>query len=385
MKKLFSIIVLILTVSTYAQSNEHLVATTSYLYNNSTMTWSYSNRAIINYNDDGLRSEDFTYQWDGNSWIFSGSSQKQEYTYDLYENLYIQINSGWSDNGWNPVWRYLHVYDTESNLMQYQTQIWNGEEWRDWSQTMYGRGSEGYTAMYQSWDESNGWGNTSKSEYTYGSNGLIETRIYYGWDGNDWYITGRTTFTYDTNDNLTEEIGDSYSDGVYIPYSRQIRNYDTNNNLTLWGFQNWNATYSRWDDQYRSTYTYNEYNQHTGYLYETWGGSFWTPYSKTEYEYSTATETEETAELASNYKLFSNYPNPFNPSTNISFSLPVNSEVLLTVHNALGEKVAVLANGEKPAGEYKYTFDGSGLASGMYFYKLETDGFVEVKKMILLK
>ncbi len=86
------------------------------------------------------------------------------------------------------------------------------------------------------------------------------------------------------------------------------------------------------------------------------------------------------------YALEQNYPNPFNPTTNISFSIPKKDKVTLTVYNVVGQKVKTLVNGVLTAGSYKYAFDGSGLASGVYIYQIQVGNeFQQSKKMILLK
>jgi len=80
-----------------------------------------------------------------------------------------------------------------------------------------------------------------------------------------------------------------------------------------------------------------------------------------------------------------NYPNPFNPSTVIRFDLPKATHILLSVYNSLGQKVATLANDYLREGSYVRTFDGTGLATGIYVYKLSTDESVITKKMVLIK
>ncbi|MBK9099342.1 MAG: S8 family peptidase [bacterium] len=86
------------------------------------------------------------------------------------------------------------------------------------------------------------------------------------------------------------------------------------------------------------------------------------------------------------YSLEQNYPNPFNPSTVIEFSLPEDvANVKLSVYNALGEKVAELVNTSLTAGRYQYQWNAKDVATGMYIYKLRTDKFLSVKKMLLLK
>lgn len=86
------------------------------------------------------------------------------------------------------------------------------------------------------------------------------------------------------------------------------------------------------------------------------------------------------------FSLSQNYPNPFNPSTEIKFELPQNTFVTLKVYNAVGQVVAELVNNEyKNAGRYSVSFDGTKLASGIYFYSLEAGAFKDMKKMVLIK
>jgi len=83
--------------------------------------------------------------------------------------------------------------------------------------------------------------------------------------------------------------------------------------------------------------------------------------------------------------LSQNYPNPFNPSTTIAFDLPKTSEVSLKVLNILGEEVATLISASLLSGSHSVEWDAGNLASGVYLYRLETEGYIETKKMILMK
>ncbi len=91
------------------------------------------------------------------------------------------------------------------------------------------------------------------------------------------------------------------------------------------------------------------------------------------------------------FALKQNYPNPFskgsggNPTTEISFDVPKESNVKLSVYNSLGQKVADLVNEKLSSGTHRVKFDGSNLTSGIYFYKMESGGFTDIKKMILMK
>lgn len=85
------------------------------------------------------------------------------------------------------------------------------------------------------------------------------------------------------------------------------------------------------------------------------------------------------------FNLQQNYPNPFNPVTNIQYTVPSAGKVSLTVYNIVGQKIATLVNSKQTAGIYTVQFDGAGLASGVYFYKLEAQNHVQVNKMLLVK
>ena len=90
-------------------------------------------------------------------------------------------------------------------------------------------------------------------------------------------------------------------------------------------------------------------------------------------------------EIPASYQLRQNYPNPFNPATAISYSLPKAGNVKLAVYDMLGNEVAVIVDEFKQPGNYNLNFDASRLSSGVYFYKLISEGYSDVKKMILLK
>ena len=109
-------------------------------------------------------------------------------------------------------------------------------------------------------------------------------------------------------------------------------------------------------------------------------------------QYGTITSVnQELATIPYQAELFQNYPNPFNPTTTIKYQLPITSRVSLKIYDVLGREVVALVNGMKDAGSYTATFDGSKLASGMYFARMivsPSDGskeIVQVKKMLMLK
>lgn len=95
----------------------------------------------------------------------------------------------------------------------------------------------------------------------------------------------------------------------------------------------------------------------------------------------------EEHEMPAEFVLQQNYPNPFNPSTQITYTIPEVAHVRLDVFSVNGQLVTTLQNGTQSAGTHTVVFDSGNfpIASGVYLYRIETAGFVQVKKMLLVK
>lgn len=128
------------------------------------------------------------------------------------------------------------------------------------------------------------------------------------------------------------------------------------------------------------SYSFEDKNLPTGkYLYRLrqidYNGSF---------EYFELSETVSIG-IPSKYSLSQNYPNPFNPSTTINFGLPEDSKVTIRIYDNTGRQISTLADAFKTKGYYSLVFDASGLASGIYFYRIEAGSFASTKKMMFVK
>ena len=99
----------------------------------------------------------------------------------------------------------------------------------------------------------------------------------------------------------------------------------------------------------------------------------------------TAIEAIDSDAVPEQFSLDQNYPNPFNPATRIRYALPEPASVRMPIYDVLGREVAVLVDRQQAAGAYEVTFEASGLPSGLYFYRLETDRFSEIRQMSLIK
>lgn len=102
-------------------------------------------------------------------------------------------------------------------------------------------------------------------------------------------------------------------------------------------------------------------------------------------ETGTAIEEDNGIGMPTRYTLSQNYPNPFNPTTSITYSIPKTSFVRIKVYDVLGNEVATLVNEEKSAGNYSVKFEKNNLSSGIYFYQIKSENYIETKKMVLLR
>lgn len=94
---------------------------------------------------------------------------------------------------------------------------------------------------------------------------------------------------------------------------------------------------------------------------------------------------EQLTDVPAVFRLYDNYPNPFNPSTNIQYDLPVASDVSIKVYDIQGRMIANIDKGQQSAGSYTHRFNAGNMASGMYIYRIEAGNFVATKKMMLIK
>ena len=149
-----------------------------------------------------------------------------------------------------------------------------------------------------------------------------------------------------------------------------------------------------WLGNNKYSFTNDGNNNLTEWHSQSWDGSHWVNSGfKHSYSYVPVTTVNDDLSFINLYSLSNNYPNPFNPSTKITYTIPERSNVSLKVFDLLGSEVAELVNGEIEAGSYDISFNAANLPSGVYFYRLQVidpesssgQGFVQTRKMILLK
>lgn len=139
------------------------------------------------------------------------------------------------------------------------------------------------------------------------------------------------------------------------------------------------------------TYTFSEGLGLSRYVYQFIDGYFeyqtlnWARIDSVEYGNFITKIDQSEINWPKKIKLFQNYPNPFNSSTIITFTLPKQESVIITIYNVIGEKIETLFNKKIPAGNHKVEFDARNISSGIYFYQIQAGKFQDVKKMILFQ
>ncbi len=277
------------------------------------------------------------------------------------------------------------VLDSLFLLEEELWQEWDGSNWVDdyKDSHTYDVNNNRIELLLQDWDGSN-FVNDYKYTFTYdGNNNMIE-ELYQTWDGSNWVNYIKETYTYDVNNNMMEVFVQNWGGSNWVNNTKITNTFDVNNNLIERLEQEWDG--SNWVNNTKITNTFDVNNNLIEQLVQYWDGSTWVNSAKIELSYILIiTGIEQLTKGIDAYSLSNNYPNPFNPSTTISYSVPELSFVIIKIYDVLGSEVAILANEEKPIGSYEVDFNASALSSGVYFYRLQAGSFVETKKMVLMK
>ncbi len=394
-----------------------------------------------NLSENGLL-RDYTCQfWNGVNWQNDSS---ETYLYNSNDLLSETMVRNWMNNNWRDSYRYNRYYDSALRLSLLIEQDKSTGTWIDSLKYVYEYNNQDqlHTKTSYHWLNSN-WENFRLTTSTYNNNLHIQD-INQNWDGSSWVNSGRTTYTYNIIGNPTSSTLSIWIFGTWINLLRIVLSYNSDGlleefKLQWWDFisgwanltrvifyydnnfniyesiaQDWNSGTSSWKDYARITLTYNQNNlvnksleevcnQNNSWereslitysydanlnleqkLTQIWNSGNWVNSNRELFNYI-ITSVNEISNLANDYFLSQNYPNPFNPSTKIKFSLPSSGYTTLKIYNALGIEIIVLMEIELSAGTYEIKFNAERLPSGVYFYKLESEGFTATKKMILVK
>jgi hypothetical protein len=400
--------------------------------------WNEEERTLFAYDEEENLIEEKVQIWNGTSWV-----NKTRILYG-YENGTPTFNEHHKWNGveWLNDWRNVTVYDDFGYSVSYSLeggdslswvylwrntyyrneithlidstlfQVWYNSDWDNSYLTKYFYTSDGRESLIVGYNTPDTeWEPDARRMYTYDDATLSYEEILELWSGTEWENEAWYSYTYDSNDNLLEEFGRLWEDSDWENWYRDIYNYsaqnqntefirqiwnglgwrtdwryfyeyDSNNNRTLYRRENYN--FGVWVGVWQYLYEYDSNDLLTISTYQDWDGAAWINDYRERYFYEPSTGVEEEV-ITHNFYLYNNYPNPFNPTTRISWQSSVGSWQTLKVYDILGNEVATLVDEYKPAGSYEVEFNADGLTSGIYFYQLTAGNLKETRKMLLLK
>jgi len=386
-----------------------------------TLTYDTKNNLITKLDEVYVNGE-----WKG-SWRYS-------YKYDSNNNQLTELIETLSHGAWVYAAKDTYTYDSNSNMLTHLNENWRYQKWENYSRDTYTYDSNNnlLTAINEEWVNNN-WLNYYMDTYTYDSKNTLLIRIRYkGYAGN-WVNNSKFTYTYDSYNNIMRELIESWSNGAWTNYHRNSYSYDANGDVITQFEESCSNNIWKSEARYSNSYDVNgnkltaltegfdnegwSYNNKiTLYCYDVnnnmvrgenfiWANNHWVPNPSgyisiyinnkdgyvschgavVEINYTNITKVEKNLNSQKDFNLFQNFPNPFNPSTQIKYSTPVPGIVSITVYDILGREVKTLVNEYQDSGLHSIMFDAQYLPSGIYFYKIISGKYSSTKKLVLMK
>lgn len=291
--------------------------------------------------------------------------QRVLFTYDENNRLSLELWQDWENTEWIDIRKWIISYDDMGNIKEviWQFPLYRGDPLQ----------------------------NEMRDVFTYDQNNDNVQFLTQLWDYLDssWQNLELQTYTYNDNHKFTEELVQNWNttDTTWENSSLYYQQYNEYNNYTTELGYSWNVFDEIWEISDRDSNAYDEYQNNTYYILEFVGGTGWEKLFDI-----TLTWTQVVTGLDNNgnispieYNLAQNYPNPFNPTTTINYSVPLAGLVTVKIYDVLGNDIKTLVNKEESAGDHSIQFNGSDLASGVYFYRMSAGNFINTKKFILMK
>lgn len=285
----------------------------------------------------------------------------------------------------------VYEYDDHSFLTAERHFTWQVSFWKIMQNILYVNNDKGWVLeRYHEWVMDTGDKlPMSKTTYEYDADGRVIAQTDFSFD----FLTltfvpsSRTVSAFDNAGRPVEIIDQKWEGGIWVNSHRQLSMYDPAGNETMWVWQEW--TGAAWADVERIMTLFNKENQPVEVVEQVFEGE-WRNRSRQIYSYRVASEVAARKQLPEKYNLY-NYPNPFNSSTRVAFSLDRPSSVHLQIYDAHGRVVRVLLPEVLlQAGRHELLWDGTdqegrSLAGGVYFIKLTADGQTQIVPSLLLK
>ncbi len=394
--------------------------------------WEDMEKIESEYNENGDLTMRLWQKWDhDNSWI---NSRRNSDAYNTEGKRTVSLTEVWDGTKWVPSARYTNEYDVNGNRINDIIEFENGGILENWRKSGYTYDSNNNIITSSNfWWDNGAWFESYKYIYEYDSENRILSSTYLSTSGSD-SLEAKTLTMYDYTMELRElSVTSDYVNNRLVFNTRRSTDLNTNGDRIYIFSEKFNVDSLRWENQSRANFNYSNDGIQTSYLFEVWVDSTWVnaqrllsdidlngnnTYQSMQYwdngvwvpSFSSrtivisdklsfwflaeevfayygnpATAINGLYEHPTKFSIEQNYPNPFNPTTRIKYQVVSSQNVLIKVFDALGNEITTLVNEQKLSGVHEVEFNAAGLSSGIYFYSVQTKGFFETKKMMLIK
>ena len=345
-------------------------------------------REVYEYNNGELITTTYRYnegQWEEYNRLTYSNFPGNDFDFDEPYDLLVEK---WDSTNWVPSARIIYTYDNNGNAISSLRESYSSGTWNPAGQQFFQYDSNNYLIEHIGQYYSNGmFVNSDRYQYTYDQLGNKDITTTAYWENDAWAYYYQDDEDYDAEGNIIMSINSRFLDGNWVEITRYDHIYQ---NGIYAGYNSQKMIEGQWQDFQRLVNTIDQNDNITENLYQDFTEGAWVNSYRFAYIFSEITSIKkENEQVPSDFVLSQNYPNPFNPSTTIKFSIPQSGFVSLKIYDLLGNEIAALVNEELSPGSYSATFDASlanqNLASGIYFYRLESNQFSQTKKLMLIK
>jgi len=321
--------------------------------------WVNFRKYTYSYNDQGDEIGSARFSWHDTEWA---EYYKEIYTYDDKGNMIELLTQYYVNGEWENAAKSTNTYDQDGNLIEVYAQIWSDGEWETYEQEINEYDEQGNMSETLLRQHVNGVIIVSKFIFTYDDQGLMTEELRLSWSEETevWSNSQKITCTYDDQGNIIEKLTQSW-------YDEEWKNFIVDN------------------------YTYDEDGRLTEYIFQSISGDELQPTARRLYFYDYVTNVaQNTSDTPAKIPLTANYPNPFNSTTTIEYTLPEAGYTKLVIYNIMGQKVRELMAQDMLAGIHSVVWDGRGengtpVSSGMFVSRLTSGENVVSNRMMLVK
>lgn len=346
-------------------------------------------RSIVTYDDHDRRVQTLRQQGDDEGW---NDFWRWTYGYDEIDQLTSLTYERYENEAWNPIRRNLRSYDATGRMLDDLLQVRVSGSWFNSSrQVWHYENDKTSQVVRQTWDFDNAlWIDIEREQFDYNDAGDQAYWVFQDYEAGEWKDLERRIWEYDDAGVLLSRTTQWALTEGWLNDERLEYEFDAGGQLQSVLTRYWDYDNSYWYDDYQDLYSYDQYGRLTRFHGQNWiiSSSIWVDHERYTWIYPDISSVDPV--LAQGFLLEQNFPNPFNPSTTIRFSLEARAHVDLTIYNVRGEEVTRLLNRELPQGQYDILWNGMGrneetLETGIYLCRLTSGSHSRTIKMLLLR